>query len=419
MTDLFLGEDLLSPSKRETKAAFPLGLPDGDYIERGELSEERRALARQLMKKEEGMYGVQPGSYFYCYVFYNLLISAAFDPSHGPHMSSIHDGRGYPRTNSLAIAARAKALQLWFDPMVRESCGDAMAPAPSFAHSVLTCAMTPARIVWRHDGTIAPGPSDMQGERVRERPREEDHAMDELLAAAVGKIEDGGAASSHARKIVRSVLALQRRNITRPSLGEPPRTAWSHVCTTRRARLAFTLTKALEYSEQLNEGMFGAAEEAIDCDIAELLEGVEGLHGTIRFDDSSTRWAVWEVAATGHVGREGHQDLIKAFYCHVQRRCMRKVEVALRVALNGSPLWPLPEDIVTKICAMACDPSATNMSLVLKEWKTFAWPSSLTPTDGELVCAGANEKLLCCKLVMDPNMYADWEGHFGKKPVNS
>jgi hypothetical protein len=405
MTNLFLGEDLLSTSKRETKAAFPLGLPSEEYVRLGELSEERRALARRLMQEEDDMgWGSKPGSQNYCYIFFNLLLSAAFSPGRGPSASSAHDGRGMAlRSGKIAMAACWKAMRLWFDPMARESCGDAMGPAPSFAETVLRTTIAPLG--------ICSGVREIEVFTV---------AIGEMLAAAIGEIEVRAGTSDYARGIVATVLEMQQlesrdiwaSNDEMQQLELSGYFRCSTRSTKRRARLAFTLTNTLT-GVYINEDSFGAEHKGFDGVVAELLEGVVG-------GDSVTRWAVWEAVATGHVGPGGHQDFIRAFYRHVQRRCTHRAEVALRVALNGcGQAWILPVDLVTKICFMACDPMATNVALTLKEWSQFKWPSSLTSTDSRVVCAGAHEQLLCCKLVMEPAIYAVWEAAFGKKPVSA
>ena len=52
-------------------------------------------------------------------------------------LMKVHDGNGTPRDGDLASAARTRALSLWLDPLVRDSCGDALAPVPSLALTVL------------------------------------------------------------------------------------------------------------------------------------------------------------------------------------------------------------------------------------------------------------------------------------------
>ena len=63
-------------------------------------------------------------------------------------MSSVHDGRGTVRKESLvAHAASKRILELWCNKHVRLSCGDAMAPAVSFTLSFLQDVMGKAKEV--------------------------------------------------------------------------------------------------------------------------------------------------------------------------------------------------------------------------------------------------------------------------------
>jgi hypothetical protein len=78
-------------------------------------------------------YGDQ-GAYEYCFLLFNLLCGAGFVPGGALSASSAHDGRGAARRDSaLGRAAYERAFTLWLDPRVRESCGDALGPAASYA----------------------------------------------------------------------------------------------------------------------------------------------------------------------------------------------------------------------------------------------------------------------------------------------
>ena len=95
------------------------------------------AMGREATADEEFEYDLDPwgdrGAYEYCFLHYNLLLGAGFE-SRQPGMCSAHDGVGAePRDSCIGRAACARAVQLWLDPLVRQSCGDALGPAASFA----------------------------------------------------------------------------------------------------------------------------------------------------------------------------------------------------------------------------------------------------------------------------------------------
>ena len=86
----------------------------------------------------------EPTSMSYCYLYFNLIVACAVKAQ--ATMSSIHDGKGDIRGGKLlhledkknpefmlALGALRRAMELWSDPLVLASCGDAMAPAASLA----------------------------------------------------------------------------------------------------------------------------------------------------------------------------------------------------------------------------------------------------------------------------------------------
>ena len=119
--------------RKRLEAGFPNGLPSIEFAQH-ELTGEAQAEAWALLDSDdEGFMEAQP-SYNFCFLYFNLILASAV---HGrPTPCSAHDGRGALRLGPVADAAKKRCLELYFDPNVRESVGDAMSPGPSFAFTV-------------------------------------------------------------------------------------------------------------------------------------------------------------------------------------------------------------------------------------------------------------------------------------------
>jgi len=151
MTVLFLtGDDLLNDYTRKSKELLVdfNGIPSDDYItfhvSEIEGKQSRVRAAKAEVQKERDKLGIwSPSSTKFAYFYFSLVVAAAVDASPSP--ISTNDGygnlRGYnpndSTLHSLTIASCRRAMELWTDPYVRESCNDALAPAPSMAISVV------------------------------------------------------------------------------------------------------------------------------------------------------------------------------------------------------------------------------------------------------------------------------------------
>ena len=141
-------EDLLSNKARILKQLSKYnGRPTDEYIRDFITNEEEKNRVEELCNKHDAldMRWGEPSSMSFCYLYYNLLVAAAIQGQ--PSMTSVHDGRGIIRGSRgpdksaeymLATAALRRALSLWTDPLVVDSCGDAMAPAASLAITAIT-----------------------------------------------------------------------------------------------------------------------------------------------------------------------------------------------------------------------------------------------------------------------------------------
>ena len=125
MAELLLsGEDLLTPLRRRCRREFPLGAPE----DLSGLSKVQRELAVLFIGDvDDDGEGAMTN---YAYLYFNLLLLSAVQ-SPQSHMSE-NDGAGTLRKGRVAEAATARLLDLWLDPEVRASCGQAMDPGASF-----------------------------------------------------------------------------------------------------------------------------------------------------------------------------------------------------------------------------------------------------------------------------------------------
>ena len=125
------GFDLLQPDERLKAKHFPLGLP-GVLAIKNQLQGEELTIANKIMEMEEThCWGERNSAYEMCYFFFGLLVGSAIQGRSS--FTSIHDGVGELREGPVAEAATRRVLELWLHPGVRRSCGDALAPGPSFA----------------------------------------------------------------------------------------------------------------------------------------------------------------------------------------------------------------------------------------------------------------------------------------------
>jgi hypothetical protein len=149
-SDLY--EDLLSDKARVLKQLQQLnvkGRPTPEYMQYNVTDENEKKQIEALREKYDEFRSSwdQPTSMSYCYLYFNLIVAAAIQAKQS--FSSIHDGNGTIRGTisaggqpnadyMLAMGAVRRAMELWSDPLVLESCGDAMAPAASLALTVIS-----------------------------------------------------------------------------------------------------------------------------------------------------------------------------------------------------------------------------------------------------------------------------------------
>jgi len=75
--------------------------------------------------------------YNFCFLYINLLAASAVQLGTVSSMSC-HDGRGTLRTGIVGETATSRVLELYFDPLVQKSCGDALGPCASLCLTAMT-----------------------------------------------------------------------------------------------------------------------------------------------------------------------------------------------------------------------------------------------------------------------------------------
>ena len=134
---LLLDDWLLNEVERKEKYWFPLGLPSRDALD--DLESTPKAAAETLIAHESetsGGWGAPQPAMKFAYLYFNIIVASLVQGS--PSMSSVHDGSGRLRQNAVADVARRRAMALWACPYVRSCCGDALAPAPSLACTLVS-----------------------------------------------------------------------------------------------------------------------------------------------------------------------------------------------------------------------------------------------------------------------------------------
>jgi hypothetical protein len=317
---LLVGDDLRSESARAWRAAFPLGKPSAEACDML-LSPEEAATAAALEEADDARGWARSGAYTFCFLYYNIILAAAV--ASNSSVASTHDGAGALRSGRMPDAAARRAMALWLDPAVRESCGDAMAPAPSFALTYIT-----ARGAAAGPGELAPGVGTAA-----------------LVSACVGELSEGSAAGRYVRRLLAHVVAHATAE------------RWAQVALPARARLLLELVTALVERSCSEHGSGADPNEGAQTEtlLLRLLGAVSGEEGAAGGEEAA-RWAVWRAAAEGRaLCAPGRQADARAF-AHSR---------LLRHAAGGTA----PEDAGEALAA----------------WRDARWPRFAPPGDAAAV----------------------------------
>ena len=139
-------EDLLSDEAKilSNLSKHGHGRPTEKFIDRIADPEEKKRVEK-LCEQLDGLNrhkSGDPPSMSYCYLYFTLLVAAvvrgrstnfSFHDGDGSIRGSIVLGPDSTAEYYLALAALRRAMSLWSNPYVLDSCGDAMAPAAALA----------------------------------------------------------------------------------------------------------------------------------------------------------------------------------------------------------------------------------------------------------------------------------------------
>jgi len=277
-------EDLLSKKNRMIKHQFAKynGRPTEEFIEDTEDAAGMIKVKKLLDEYDEldnSMWGGQPSSMSYCYLYFNLIVACAV---HGtPCATSVHDGRGTLRGGDpcnksakslLATAALRRAMELWTDPLVMASCGDAMAPAASLALSALD-------YYTGHDMFGAPP-------LCRKYELAPGLAIDRVAMACMSELLDGAGSAQYAIKVLRSLGGMAITD------WEGDKEPWTGMPIERRAKFALATIRFIDSGDE--QSQFGRDLEMPMGAVNDLLKTICGMQNPKNGDIAKS---VWQKAA--------------------------------------------------------------------------------------------------------------------------
>lgn len=139
-------EDLLSDKAKilSKLSKYGHGRPSNSFIARIADPAEKERVQRLCEQFDEldGDKSGDPSAMSYCYLYFSLLVAAvvkgrstnfSFHDGNGSIRGSIVWGADSTAEYYLALASLRRAMSLWSNPYVLDSCGDAMAPAAALA----------------------------------------------------------------------------------------------------------------------------------------------------------------------------------------------------------------------------------------------------------------------------------------------
>lgn len=326
------------------------------------LSQRQQNAVSALRDEEDARgWGRTPGSMQYAYLHFNLLIASAVQGrssviSANDGTGSIRIGRPGCTNQDIPLRAIARACELWTDPRVRESCGDALAPGASFATTVMQMFSPRPGIqlmtsFYNSRLELAPGLS-----------------RDGAVMAAVGELADGAFARQQAGTLLRTIAALQAQmQAAYDDSNLDVMLYWAPLGWARRAA-------AVHYVVSRIERGFDLQEEEFAPEISEILAAATG-------ETHDDRMAIWRLAAELSPAELGWYDT-NAFFHWLLRRCAGQQTSALEI------------DIVKEL---------DFFGRIGYSYKRLG-PGERTDVD---------ERWACTKLVMPPPMFKDWLRMFG------
>lgn len=314
MANLFFSdeEDLLSKKNRFIRQNLSKynGRPSEEYVEDIEDEDERKE-AKKLVEKYDELDSTwgQPSSMSFCYLYFNLIVACAL---HGNQsMSSVHDGNGKlrggdPRKKSneslLSTAALRRAMELWTDPLVLGSCGDAMAPAASLALTAIEyyteiSMLSTSPLCGKHE--VVPG-----------------LAIDRLAMTCMSELSEGAGSAQYSVKLLKMVGSM----VTgwESTVQEAP---WKDMPIERRARFALAAIQYIGSADERSTSSFG---RDIDVPFEALNDMLKTMCGMQNPKDEELAKSVWQKAADDGemLGPDGagFNMQLRSFFYYLLRR---------------------------------------------------------------------------------------------------
>jgi hypothetical protein len=386
VADFFLyGEDLICRNIRRQRLIFPRGLPSEDGVKYSLKGSDIQDLAMSFVNADKALSGTDPatsGVYRYCYLHFNLILACAVVGK--PSRRSPNDGIGKLRTGTCAEAATKRVLELWLDERTRLSCGDALAPAFSFAVTYIQ-----AKKFLAGPGELAPG-----------------CPLDEVLKACLSEILENGGAAKHATKLLKMLAEAGK-----PEAATNP---WDALDISRRAESAILLAESITCSEGtlLEEYNGEPAVTVWDLELHHILESICGFQAEKRLE-------IWRRAANGRdLCALGRLDTGRAFFHYnLLQMDIPDLIPSQAVNLDQRSKWELDKLAVGQLISFSSlTDSAIRFSNV--PWPCVLWPQGATssiPADLSQQMALSEEKLECYALAMEPDRFVDFDAMFNVK----
>ena len=437
--------DAISVEQKLMMGCFPRGRPSDDYLEqyRHLYSTTQLRDLKKYDKMEDRNWGNSPGSYRFCWLGFNLLMASAMRTQRT--MASPHDGTGTIRkeNRALAFAISKRIMDLWCNPNVRRSCGDAMSPAVSFTRSFITD--QDCFLCLRSDDAHSPW-GQLWPSRV--------------VSAALGEIADRGAATKYAAKILTDASQLLKQKLMDKKM------AWGMEQACYYPHMAYDLAQALiddRQDEEADKPKKKDPYSVLDGEKIPLLASQHLLNVACGGDNIQVKLLVWNFIAENQWTKLGWDYDIRAFFRSLVLRSKRRYAKIIDGKHQGTrkeyhvTIQTLPDVVLNMIYTYACNPNAINMYTEIKKWKDIPTPRQLQDKAAEETALKdydtflknfslasvhtncddvggkastavvsidtngmnlAREKMSCLKIVMPRKVYNDWNISFGFEETN-
>jgi len=200
MADVLMRENLLHSFAVEFREQFPNGIDGLREGARASLTPEQRQIGERL-RWNEGRLEIDKEAVFrYAYCLQSILSGSAV--ASNCSMKSNEDGFGTYRSSCrVAAAAARRAMELWTDPLVRRTCGDAIALSSSLAFTMASyldvCVDRGMPLPPARDEELIPG-----------------IAIDHLITASLDEVRHRTFGAKYARCVLKLLERMIRGRLT-------------------------------------------------------------------------------------------------------------------------------------------------------------------------------------------------------------